>query len=217
MNNSKIRMCVSWLLSCALAAPLARAGVIWDESIHGELADLNRFGHPDPAQRGTFTDLGPLTPGVNTIRGTCLRASSTITDGDAIRFTIPADMTLTEIIFSHTSIAGLREFFRFNTVAPGPYFLSRTYPAASLPLGTQDLMQIYGPADGLGGGSYVLSWENLGLVGSTMTYTMDLVVVPAPGAAGAAVAAAFAGTWRRRRSRAHRHDDGPSSSGPIPV
>lgn len=216
MNISKIRVCVLWLLSCALATPLARAGVIWDEAIHGELADLNRFGHPDPAQRGAFTDLGPLTPGVSTIRGTCLRASSTITDGDAIRFTIPADMTLTEIIFSHTSIAGLREFFRINPVAPGPYFLSRTYPAASLPLGTQDLMQRYGPADGLGGGSYVLSWENLGQVGSNMTYTMDLVVVPAPGAAGAAVIAGLAGN-RRRRSRTRRHDGGPCSSGTVPM
>lgn len=215
MNNSKIRACVLWLLSCALAAPLARAGVIWDEAISGELADLNRFGHPDPVQRGTFTDLGPLTPGVSTIRGTCLRSSSTITDGDAIRFTIPADMTLTEIVFSHTSIAGLREFFRVNTVAPGPYFLSRTYPAASLPLGTQDLMQLYGPADGLSGGSYVLSWENLGLVGSTMTYTMDLVVVPAPGAGGLAALVAVVGTCRRRRSRADRHTGGPCSSGTI--
>lgn len=201
MNSSKIRACMSWLLLCALAAPLARAGVIWDEAIDGELADLNRFGHPDPVQRGVFTDLGPITPGVNTIRGTCLRASSTITDGDAIRFTIPANTTLTEMVFSHTSIAGLREFFRVNTVAPGPYFLSRTYPAASLPLGSQDLMQLYGPADGLTGGTYVLSWENLGIVGSTMSYTLDLVVVPSPGAA--AVVGVFATSCvsaRRRRS-----------------
>lgn len=191
----------AWL--CALAAGAAGrtagAGIIWDESIHGELADLNRYGHPDPAQRGTFTNLGPLTPGVNRVIGRSVRDLGGAVDGDAVRIVVAPDARLTEVIFTHDRGAGLREIFRLTGAAAGPYFMSRAYPPVQLPAGVQDLVTLYGPAEGFDPGAYVFSWENAAS-GTTMNYTIDFVIVPAPGATGGIlVAAALACRPRRRR------------------
>jgi len=59
---------------------------------------------------------------------------------------------------------------------------------------------MFGPGDGLGSGSYVLSWEGAGATNSTMAYTIEFVVVPAPSAAALA-AIGIGGVIIRRRRR----------------
>lgn len=200
-SSKKCRSFVGvWL--CALATGAwgasARAGIIWDESASGDLSDLNRYGHPDPSQRGAFTDLGPLTPGVNRIIGRSIRELGGAVDGDAVRIVVPTETQLTEVIFTHDRGAGLREIFRLTGSSAGPYFMSRTYPPAQLAPGTQDLASIFGPADGFDPGAYVFSWENA-VSGTTMNYTVDFVVVPAPAPCTLLAGAALLATRRRRR------------------
>ena len=104
-------------------------------------------------------------------------------------------------LFTHDRGAGLREIFRLTGSTAGPYFMSRTYPPLGLAQGTQNLAEQFGPADGFDPGAYVFSWENA-TAGTTMSYTVDFVVVPSPGAGAVMLGGAAAMLGRRRRHRA---------------
>lgn len=203
MDISKIGCAVVGVWLCALGGvgEAARAGIVWDESTTGDLADLNRYGHPDPAQRGSFTDLGTLTPGVSRVIGQSIRSLSGGTiDGDAVRVVVPAGAMLTDVIFTHDRGAGLREIFRLTGGgAAGPYFMSRTYPPLQLASGQQNLAAMFGPGEGFDPGAYVFSWENAAS-GTTMRYTVDFVVVPGPGVGVAVMGGCAALMGRRRRA-----------------
>lgn len=195
--------------ACAVVLAAASAGVAqtpvtaWDEAVHGDLGEL--YWSTAPSSGDRVIAFSPLNLGINRFRGTNLQTSSFFGnrfEGDAMSFVIGPGMAATQILFTINRSAGLREFLRLT---PTPATLvGRTFPARGLshPGGsgtvTHDLVALFAPGGGpLGPGAYLLSWDNA-TFNTTMTYTLDVVVVPAP---GAAMAACVAGAWAARRRR----------------
>lgn len=185
----------------------ASAGVVWNEASNGDLSDLTDYSLASAAARGAISDVGTLTAEVSTIIGRSARTTAnaqTTVDGDSLLFTVPAGMRASVLAFTHDLPLGVREFLRVEDGGGGPTFiLPRAYPPVVLPGGGQNLLAQFGVSDGLGAGSYVLSFENGATSTSAMGYGIDIVIepVPTPGAGAAAVCAGLAGAALKRRRR----------------
>lgn len=187
-------------------------GALWDEFVDGDLPELYQYSSP-PSPTNTYHTFGPLGLGTHTIFGTNIQTSSgfgNTFEGDAIRFTVPAGLQLSEIHFDHDRAAGLREFLRISPAGTVlDTYVFRSFPAYYLPTGAQQLIG-YSPIDPparppiipgggpLGPGDYLLSWDNQ-TFNTTMNYTLDLVIIPTPSSAAALLPILALAARRRRR------------------
>jgi hypothetical protein len=210
MNGQKIGL--MWLApavgACAavmvgVTAP-AHAGIIWNETTNGDLAELVDFNQASAAARGAISNVGTLTAEVSTVVGRSARTSAnsnSIVDGDAIRFTVPAGMRVTTLAFTHDLAGGVREFLRVSGDTALEHYLPRAFPPVSLPGGSQNLLAQFGVPQGLEAGSYVLSFENGDPTTSTMGYGIDIVIAQVPAPGGAATLGLMVALGLRRRTR----------------
>ena len=115
MNQHFVPALLAVAAATILTGPAA-GGVVWNEAVSGDLPDLYRFSDPVTASNNTM-NLGALAFGGNTLLGTNIQESSGFGnrfEGDAVRFTVPAGLQLSEIIVDHDRAAGLREFLRVS-------------------------------------------------------------------------------------------------------
>ena len=192
------------LFACALGLSCpASAGVIWNESVDGDLTDLYWYedeGQPD------WTEIGALPLGDSRILGTSQRQKinlAWIVDGDAIAFEIAPGTTLASLTVGHDRVFGIREFFRLgadgSTVAE--WYVNYPFPPEAVYDDPSDLLsnETFSPGP-LGAGKYVMSFDNATLLVATMNYTIDFHVTPEPATLLLLGLGACAVT-RRRRTR----------------
>jgi len=188
------------VLGCAVvlgSAGIARAGVVWNESVNGDLSD----------DRLAPTNL-TLHAGSNFL-------SATFGDGDPeyVHFSLPAGTSLTALI--HVSWAGTGDNLGFIGVQAGSVF---TEPPTGTTVGNilgyahfgpdegtvgQDILPLMGEGFAaigftppLTGSDYTFWIQQLG---SDAAFTLDFQVVPQPGAAALVGVAGLVLTARRRR------------------
>ncbi len=187
------------MLSLALSAGCAGAGITYDESIDGDLSS-------DPnAPTALAFELG-----ANTVSGTVTLSNQPGGDRDYITFTVGAGQRLSALILRAYAPDDLG-FASFNAgttsfipdASTDANFLSGILPGASQ-VGT-DLMPAF-VSSAVTTNSLVNPWLDAGdytfLIQQTspavQAYTLEFVITPAP-ATGAAVGLGLLGLTRRRR------------------
>jgi hypothetical protein len=181
----RVSLCAAVWVICT--ASTAHAAVIWTESIDGDLS----FDSNNPTVVAQ-----PLTVGTSDILGTSTKTPlfpGVLIDLDAAAFDVASltQVTAIQLATDQTTRVDL-----YQIIASTPQLL-----ASNLTVNSGDLLATLSVSP-LGEGSYVVRIGNNGTTGSTMSYTLSMVVTPEPATAGL-FAAALGVVWRRpsRRDR----------------
>jgi hypothetical protein len=182
----KTRNAHLWKVAVAMALGMfvwvgrTGAGILWDESVSGDLSG-------DQSAPNAFT----LSPGTNAVIGS-LRTSSSADSQDWIALTVPGGMSLSAVVLKSYSstdqqgFTGVQDGTNFvgSTVDPASYLGYSHFGTGPGNIG-QDILPTMSTAAGaqgftppLGSGPYTFLIQQTG--SAATSYEFDYVVVPEP-------------------------------------